>query len=124
MSFLDLKTASRRKVHTAFAVPCLLTRGWRGGGGTIALTARFHTRIGIGGDLSGQGYATIIEGIQRVIFNREEFTTAFDGALLTLVRSDIVTFPGYLNGDDMAVTLDARDPYDGPIDEKWSVAPQ
>lgn len=122
MTFRDLKTRLRRNVHSAFAVPCLLARGERDGSGDISLTARFHNRMALGGDLNGEGFASIIEGIQRVIFDREDFATALDGGQLTLVRGDMLTFPDYMGtGQNLVVVLDARDPYDGPVNEAWAV---
>jgi len=124
VSFLDLKTRTRRDVHSRFAVPCTVATGSRGGSGDVPLTARFHNKMALGGDILSEGYANIIEGIQRVIFNREEFVTAVNGGQLTLSRGDVVTFPNYMGpNQDLVVVLDARDPHDGPIDEKWSVGP-
>lgn len=122
MNFLDLKRRTRTAVHSAFEVPCLLARGARDGIGDIPLTARFHNRMGLTGDLQSQGYAEIIEGIQRVVLNRELLATALDGGELTLVRGDIITFPDYIAiGTDLTLMLDARDPYDGPVTERWAV---
>lgn len=125
MNFLDLKARTRRSVHSAFAVPCVLARGERDGSSDFPLTARFHDKIAMGGDIAGQGYAGIIEGIQCVIFNREELAVGgYLGAPLTLARGDMITFPNYNGtGQDVIVVLDIRNPYDGPIDEKWTVAP-
>lgn len=125
MNFLDLKAKGRRTVHSAFAVPCVLARGTRGGSADFPLTARFHNRMVLGGDIASEGYAGIIEGVQRVIFNREQLlVSGYLGAALVLARGDQITFADY-NGSGQSVTivLDVRDPYDGPIDEKWTVAP-
>jgi hypothetical protein len=73
----------------------------------------------VGGDIESQGYSVTIEGVFRVVFNREELVVV--GA--SPRRGDRVTFMDYIGpNQDMAVELDARDEYDGPIDEKWSVA--
>lgn len=119
MSFLDLKTNARRSVHTAFAVPCVLTNG----DGSRPTTARLHTRISMGGDIASEGYAGIIEGINRVVFSRE-LLAALDGGLgVVPARGDKVVFTNYIApGVDLALDLDARDTYEGPIDERWSVA--
>lgn len=115
MSFVDLKARSRRSVHAIFAVPCTLANGE----GSFALTARLHGRMVVGGDLESQGYAMTLEGVFRVVFNREELATAG----VSPRRGDKVTFVNYVGpGQDMGVELDARDEYDGPINEKWSVA--
>jgi hypothetical protein len=73
----------------------------------------------VGGDMESQGYSIVLEGVFRVVFNREELALS----LLRPVRGDRVVFANYIgSGQDMAIELDARDDYDGPIDEKWSVA--
>ena len=118
MTFLAEKARTRRNVHRAFAVPCLF------GDDSVALTARFHDKMSLGGDIEpGVGYANIIEGITRVIFDREELAAADGGFGVTPTRGDRIVFPDYMGiSGDLTVELDARDPYDGPIDEKWSVA--
>ena len=73
----------------------------------------------VGGDIESQGYSVTIEGVFRVVFNREEL--AIVG--VRPQRGDRVIFSNYFGiGQDAAVELDARDEYEGPIDEKWSVA--
>lgn len=120
MTFLDLKARTRRTVHATFAVPCVLQTGE----GSWNATARLHNKMAIGGDIESQGYAGIIEGINRVIFNREELNALDEGLGVIPARGDRVTFPDHNgSGMDVTVELDARDPYDGPIDEKWTVAP-
>lgn len=112
MNFAEIKMRSRRAVHKTLAVPCL----YRGPGGLaeVAITARLHDRIVQGGDASG-GYATIIEGVTRAVFDREELTAKG----VTLRKRGRVTFPDY----GVTLELDVRDAYDGPVTEKWSVAP-
>lgn len=120
MSFLDLKARTRRLVQQTFAVPCVLQTG----AGSFTVTARHHNKMALGGDIAGEGYASIIEGINRVIFNREELSALDDGIGVTPARGDRVIFFDYNGtGLDVTVELDARDPFDGPIDEKWTVAP-
>ena len=115
MSFLDIKAQTRRTVHATFAVSCTLMTG----DGPWAVTARLHGKMMVGGDIESQGYSVTIEGVFRVVFNREEL------AILGVkpARGDRVTFADYIGpGQDITVELDARDEYEGPIDEKWSVA--
>lgn len=115
MSFLDIKAQTRRTVHATFAVPCVLTTG----DGSFDVTARLHGKVMVGGDIESQGYSVTLEGVFHVVFNREELSVLG----LRPIRSDRVTFHDYIGpGQDVAVELDARDEYDGPIDEKWSVA--
>lgn len=74
--------------------------------------ARLHSRMMVGGG-EGAGYATIIEGVTHVIFNKEELI------VLNVIpkRDAFVTFPDY----SQTFVLDMRDPRAGPIVEKWSL---
>lgn len=75
--------------------------------------------MALSGDLAGQGYAGIIEGVTHVVFNREELQTLG----VTPLRGDGLAFANFFGaGQVLTVQLDARTPYDGPIDEKWTVA--
>lgn len=111
-SFADIKLNARRAVHKALAVPCFYTSV--NGGARLAISARLHDKRVVGGDIGG-GYATIIEGVTRAIFNREELISAG----ITLRKRDRITFPDYT----LSFELDVRDAFDGPVDEQWSVAP-
>lgn len=115
MNFAAIKAMSRRAVHEIMAVPCFYSAP--DDDTEIELTARLHDRIMVGGATGGDGpgYATIIEGVTRAIFNREEL----EAAGVTLRKRGRVTFPDY----EVTLQLDIRDPYEGMILEKWSVAP-
>lgn len=112
MNFSDIKGMARRAVHEAFAVPGLYSGP--GGIATVEVTCRFHDRRVVGGDISA-GYATIVEGVTRLVFNREELRAKG----VTLRQRGRVLLPEY----NMRLELDQRDPYDGPVTEKWSVVP-
>lgn len=119
MTWADIRTRTRRDVHRTFAVPCVLTTA----DGTFTLNVRLHGRMVLGGDIDGEAYATIIEGVSRVIFNREDLALLAGGLGVKPVRGDRVVFPDYFGpGQDAALELDARDQYDGTIVEKWTVA--
>lgn len=117
MGFAQIKTIARRAVHDALAVQCLYDA--RDGKPAVELRARLHTKIVVGGDGGNAAYATIIEGVTRAIFNREEIARLG----VTLVRNGRVTFPEYATlGNSFVFVLDNRDTYDGPITEKWTLA--
>lgn len=108
----------RRAVHETMSIPCAYVAP--GGGSPVAITARFHDKNRTGGDVNGQGWATIQEGVTRVIFNREELTLAS----VVPVKRATVTFADYTaDGDDLVVKLTVQEPYDGPIEDRWQVAP-
>ncbi len=113
-SFAYLKTRMRQKAHQAFALPVVYYP--TGGGPAVNLSARLHGKLVQGGDLDGQGYAAIIENVTRLVFNREELAAAVQGDLLPRSR---VYLPDY----GLTLVLNIRDPYDGPINERWSVSP-
>lgn len=110
--FAAVKTSARREVHKTFGVRALYTPP--GGGNITELSARLHTRIQVGGDGGNAGYATIIEGVTRIVFNREQL--ADKG--LVLRKNGRIEFPDY--GSNFV--LDIRDTYAGKITEKWSVS--
>jgi len=78
----------------------------------VGLVCRWHNKIEVAGDLDG-GYATTIEGIERVIFDREEL--AAKG--VTLRNNGIVKM-----ADGTLLTLSAQEPIVGPIEVIWQVA--
>lgn len=110
MSFADIKAQARRDVHETFAV--LIQYRNSPSDEPTDLMARLHTRIVVGGE-NGQ-YASIIEGVTRVVFDREEL--AEKGIVPR--RNAVVTFPDY----GQSYVLDIRDPLSGPVTEKWSLA--
>lgn len=110
MSFADIKAAARRSVHETFAVPVQYRTS--PADEPIDLTARLHTRIVVGGE--NGTYASIIEGVTRIVFNREELAAKS----VVPFRNAVVTFPDY----GQSFVLDIRDPQSGPVTEKWSLA--
>lgn len=120
MSFADIKAQMRRDVHASFAVPCHYVSAASGfdrrfdidfDGQTI--TARFQDRLQQSNS-GGGGWAQIIEGVTRVTFNREEL----EAAGIVPAQFDVVEFIDY----GVSAKLQLRDPYDGPIEERWTVS--
>ena len=112
------KAAGRRAVHATFAVAVVHTPK-----GTTtpsvpalgnSLTARLHNRVTVQADGISGGYAQIIEGVTKVVFNREEI--AAQG--IAPGKGDKVTFTEY----GITVILDTRDTPNGPIDDIWNVS--
>lgn len=113
-----MKAALRTGVHTAFALPCVF-QAKAGGDPVTTLTVRFHDKNRTGGEIGGGGWATVQEGVTNVVFNRDEL------ALYAIepVKFDTVTFADYFaDGDDLVVKLQVKEPYDGPVEEKWTVS--
>lgn len=118
MSLSGLKRKARMKLHQRFGEPCVYTAP----DGTVTpsaeqsaeglvLHARFATRQRA---FTPESEAvTILEGIERVIFNQPEL----DGLGLAPVHAGQLHFP------DLELTLDLdqeMDP-DGPINRYWTV---
>lgn len=78
----------------------------------VMIRARWHSKIDRFGDMGNAGYAEVIEGVERLILNEEQ------ARLLNVKRGGVVSFPSLGGG---FVTLEAREPKDGPIEEIWSV---
>lgn len=109
------KAEAQRQVHKAFAVRCLYreTRNSQ----PVELSARLHTRITVGGSEGNAGYATIIEGVTRVVFDKAELIEKN----IIVKPNALVTFPDY--GSTWAV--DIRDPSQtNAVSERWSLAGQ
>lgn len=110
-SFAEAKATARRKVHETFGVRALFKDSPTST--PVELSARWHSRLVLEGVMEGAG-AQVIEGIDRVVFNREEL--AENG--VSPKYGDIVAFPDY---GGFEVQLAERQPYDGPISEVWGV---
>lgn len=119
MSWADIRTAARRKVHQTFAVPVLyypalskvpLDTTLLGS----SLTARLQNKVQIAPDAVGGGYSQILEGVTRVFFNVEDL------AVLNLnpVKGDRVLFVDYGH----TYRLDNKETPNGPINQKWAVS--
>lgn len=83
----------------------------------IPITVRWHSKISVHGDLENQGYAQILEGVDRLIFYDAELVAAS----LALKRGGLIVIPKYQNA---TFALDALNPTDGPVNVIWSVARQ
>lgn len=107
------KAEAQRAVHDAFAVRCLYRESKTSD--PVELSARLHTRITVGGNEGNAGYATIIEGVTRVVFSRDELIEKN----VIVKRNAMVTFPDY--GSSFAI--DIRDPNQtNAVSERWSLA--
>lgn len=113
--FAALKAMARRTVHDTFAVRCVYTAP--GSATPVELRARLHSKLAVGGDIGG-GYATILEGVSRAVFNREQLALV----PVVLTRNGSVVFPDYvISGQPLTYILENRDPIEGPINERWTL---
>lgn len=111
MSFAQLKQELRRAVHDGFAVAATYQDSSMLN--PVSLRARWHTRGARPfGDL-GDGYAEVIENVDRVVFDTEELATK----KITPCKGAAVSFLDY----GICVKLNTRDDKTGPVVEAWTV---
>jgi len=110
----QLKTRLRRDVHAAFRVPALYQDASMSQ--AVSVSVRWHDRQARPiGNLSGGGdYAEVFENIERIIFSDEELAAI----AVVPMRNGTIIFPQFGN---FRLTLDAREPVDGPIKQIWTV---
>lgn len=113
-SFAELKARARRAVHTAL---CISAR-YENYDKTVSddLSVRWHNKQALYGDFDNAGYANVIEGNERIIFDRDELRTK--GIALQEGDSITITDTGYKGA---VLFLRVRIPVQGPVEEIWEV---
>lgn len=118
----ETKRKARQALHGLAGVRALYT-GPEDGAEPVGLFVRWHAKHAVPmGDLDNQGYAELMAGIDRLVFNESNLAAPVqdDGTTATAVtlrRNGTVEFPQY----SAAFTLDQRDPSDGPENVYWTV---
>lgn len=79
----------------------------------VPIRARWHTKIDRFGDNGNAGYAEVIEGVSRLILLKGQARE------IGVKRGGEVAFPQL---DGVVVTLEEREPKEGPIEEIWTVS--
>jgi hypothetical protein len=112
MSWADIKASMKRDVHTTFKLSAVYRAA--GSETDVAIAARLHTSQAIIGDLDREGFAQVVQDINRVVFDMAELDTLG----ITLNRLDRVTF-----ADGRAYDLDVM-LETGNLDfQTWQVTP-
>lgn len=110
----EIKAKARKAVHAAFSYDALYKDPSLDA--AVPLSVRWHNRIVMHGDYDQSGYANIIDGIEKVIFDRDELTklgvTPMRGATLRLTEGGM---------NNTRLVLDVREKNVGPLEEKWTV---
>jgi hypothetical protein len=109
--FAAAKSALRRVVHDTLGVDALYQDDSMSD--PVAITARWHNKIDRFGDPESQGYAEIVQGIDRIGLIPEYYPD------ITFRRGGTVTFPAYGN----AFVLQVLEPADGPHTRWWQAVP-
>jgi hypothetical protein len=122
VSWAATKIQARLDVHNAFALPVLYYLA----GTTTALalasplTARLHNKVVLPPSPETGGYAQMLEGVTKVLFNRQQLNALG----VVPAQGDYLQFTDYplYAGGFVTATLDVRDPRNGPVVDKWSVS--
>lgn len=110
----EIKAKARKAVHAAFRYDALYKDPSLNA--AVPVSVRWHNRLVMHGDYDQSGYANIIDGIEKVIFMRDELETIgltpVRGATLVLTEKGM---------NDTRLVLDVREKSVGPLEEKWTV---
>lgn len=105
----------RRVVHDTLSLPATYQDSTLDS--PVPLRVRWHTKLNMTGDLENDGYAQFIEGIESIIFDREELlrlgVTIRERGKVTITASN---FSGQI------IMIGPKDPLYGPIEEVYKVA--
>jgi hypothetical protein len=123
-NFAEQKAKARRAVHAAFAYSATYQDASLDT--PVPVTVRWHNKLVIMGDFQESGYANVVEGIERIIFNREELELVeyqnngvdLQGLEIRPRGWVVITDPGFEN---TKLVMAVREPHVGPIEEKWQV---
>jgi len=114
-NFAAIKAKARRDIHNGLSIAA--EHRAVSSGLTTELAVRWHSKQILLGDLQDTGYANFIEGVERIIFDRDELLLK----TVILREGDVVTITaeGY---DNVQLVLKTREPVRGPIEVVWEVA--
>lgn len=116
--FASLKAQVRQTVHETLGVLAFYQDSSLST--PVEISARWHNKLTLAGDFENNGYAEVLQGIDRVIF------MAADSQRIGVKRGGTITFPS-LGGDGISkatFVLHTRQPNCGPIEDVWHVTPQ
>lgn len=113
--FAQAKADARRVVQATFGVQAFYSDA--SVDVPVEFRARWHNRISkpFGGLVDGDGYADVIEGIDRIVF----FPQDVDGYPFAPQRLGEVTFPSLVG---VVFVLEHQDPTTGPLEDAWTVS--
>lgn len=115
-NFAAVKAKMRRDVHASLSVSARY-ESYAQDVIIDGLSVRWHNKIAILGDLENGGYASVVEGIERIIFQRAELVEL--GVPLDEGDTIVITADGF---DNARLTLKTQEPIVGPTEVVWQVA--
>ena len=110
----EIKARARKAVHAAFSVSA--SHRAYGSDVATAIQVRWHNKLVLQGNGTSEGYADVIEGIDRMVFDIDELATKG----IALERGDTVTMGPEYHG--VVLVLEEMEPITGPVEQKWWVA--
>lgn len=109
--FASAKQAARQAVHRTLGVDALYQDS--SVSAPVPIRVRWHSKIDRFGDQPTAGYAEVVEGIHRVILE------AAQARAVPVKQTGIITMPATMGG--ARLSLETREPADGPFEECWTV---
>lgn len=122
--FAELKAKARKAVHTAFAYSATYKDSSLDT--AVTITARWHNKLVLLGDFQDSGYASVVDGIERIIFNLDELAEVVvtkggvESTGLIPRKGGVVTITD-VGFDNAELILDVQEPRVGPLEDKWQV---
>lgn len=113
-SLAAIKAKARKAVHAAFSYSATYMDGTLDA--AVPVKVRWHNRLVLMGDYDQSGYASVIDGIERIIFDRSELSALG----IEPMRGGVVVITDE-GMNSTTLTLDVREKYVGPLEEKWQV---
>lgn len=112
--FTSAVAAMRKTVHAVMSTPA----EYQAPGSTVrqGVSVRWHDKLVLNGNIGDTGYADVIEGIDRAIFDRDQLAQAS----IVLLRGGKIHLPAAYNG--AVLTLEALEKTDGPVNVTWKVS--
>jgi hypothetical protein len=117
-SLASLKREARRAVHDTLGTPALYSDAAHTT--PVPLRVRWHGRQSLLGAGDAPGFASTVETVEKIVFDREELQALG----LTPIRDGVVVLPDFVrtDGQPFMVRLDNREPYNGPVNVTWQAA--
>lgn len=109
--FAAAKLSARQAVHRTLGVAAFYQDSSLSA--PVPIRVRWHSKIERFGDQPTAGYAEVIEGVDRVILE------AAEARAIPVKQTGIITLPATMGG--FSLSLEAREPADGPFEECWTV---
>lgn len=109
-NFSELKAQVRRVTQDVLGVPALYQDNTMNAPASI--TARLKVKVDEIGDLSDQGYAVIVQSLDRIVLIPSDYPD------LTFKEGGVVTFTDY----NLSYRLGAMEPQNGPLTNHWRVS--